>query len=117
MYQQIVLWLDDVRDPIKFRKKSPDSWRLYERVIWCHSVNEAINTWLNLEDDNDCRIVEIDLDHDAGDFAFDGGDYIKFLDWLEEHKVDFTKIAWRIHSYNPVGVQNMIAILRRNGVD
>ena len=117
MYSQIVLWLDDIRDPAKCRKSC--GWRANERIIWCHSVNEAINVWkywMDSDEDDNGRIVEISLDHDAGDFAFDGGDYIKFLDWLEEHKVDFTQIAWEIHSMNPVGVQNMLAILRRNGV-
>ena len=116
MCQQIILWLDDERDPKKFRKISSNSWRYNEKVIWCHSVNEAIDVWLDLDGVNDCRIVEVDLDHDAGEFATDGGDYIKFLDWLEEHKIDFTKIAWKIHSFNPVGIKNMLAILHRNGV-
>ncbi len=57
--------------------------------------------------------IEImDIDHDAGDYAFDGGDFIKILDWME-----FTNRNYpiRIHSMNPVGVQNMRAIIRRNG--
>ena len=54
----------------------------------------------------------IDIDHDAGDFAHDGGDYIKLLDWLEETGRNY---PIRIHSQNPVGVQNMRAIIRRNG--
>ena len=30
------------------------------------------------------EIELIDIDHDAGDYACDGGDYIRLLDWLEE---------------------------------
>lgn len=54
----------------------------------------------------------IDLDHDAGDYAQYGGDYIKILDWLEETGRNY---PIRIHSMNPVGVENMRRIIRRNG--
>ena len=53
----------------------------------------------------------IDIDHDAGDFACDGGDYIRLLDWLEETGRNY---PIRIHSMNPVGVANMRAIIQRN---
>ena len=54
----------------------------------------------------------IDIDHDAGDYASDGGDYIKLLDWLEETGRNY---PIRIHSMNVVGVANMRAIIQRNG--
>ena len=54
----------------------------------------------------------IDIDHDAGDYAKYGGDYIKLLDWLEETNRNY---PIRIHSMNPVGVANMRAIIERNG--
>jgi hypothetical protein len=57
-------------------------------------------------------IEVLDIDHDAGDYAYDGGDYIKLLDWLEETGRNY---PIRIHSANPVGVQNMRAIIRKNG--
>lgn len=53
----------------------------------------------------------IDIDHDAGDYASDGGDYIKLLDWLEETGRNY---PIRIHSANAVGVQNMRRIIQRN---
>lgn len=92
------LWVDDVRP-------APDGY------TWAKSVNEAIDIlrhWMKCGVD----IEVIDLDHDAGDYASDGGDYIKILDWLEYILVD---IPIRIHSMNPVGVQNMRAIIQRNG--
>lgn len=58
------------------------------------------------------RIELIDVDHDAGDYAKDGGDYIRLLDWLEETERNY---PIRIHSANVVGRQNMEAICRRNG--
>ena len=54
----------------------------------------------------------IDIDHDAGDFAVDGGDYVKLLDWLEETGRNY---PIHIHSMNVVGRMNMEAICRRNG--
>ena len=54
----------------------------------------------------------ISIDHDAGDYACDGGDYIRFLDWLEETGRNY---PIRIHSMNPVGVANMRRIIERNG--
>ena len=85
-----------------------------EGYIWCKSVNEAINV---IDDykfwGGDPEPVEIiDMDHDAGDFASDGGDYIRLLDWLEETGRNY---PIRIHSANPVGVQNMRRIIERNG--
>ena len=96
------LWIDDCRP-------APEGY------IWLKSVNEARN-YITLNEYH-ARSVEdcislISLDHDAGKYATDGGDYIKLLDWLEETKRNY---PIRIHSQNPVGVQNMRAIIERNG--
>lgn len=101
------LWVDDVRP-------APDGY------LWCKSVNEAkkliedaeIQTEVPRMIDCDFRFSLLDLDHDAGDYASDGGDYIKLLDWLEETGRNY---PIRIHSMNPVGRQNMIAICEHNG--
>lgn len=105
------LWIDDVRP-------APDGY------IWCKSVNEAKNTIEFSEEDTQyhCEnygykstrmMVEIiDIDHDAGDYASDGGDYIRLLDWLEETGRNY---PIRIHSANPIGVANMRAIIQKNG--
>lgn len=59
------------------------------------------------------EIIElIDIDHDAGVFAEYGGDYIELLNWLEETGRSY---PIRIHSQNPVGVENMRRIIQRNG--
>ena len=64
-------------------------------------------------------VEELDLDHDAGIMAACGGDYINILKELERltrvHKMDFSHIKFRLHSANPVGVQNMRAIIEANG--
>jgi hypothetical protein len=109
------LWIDDVRP-------APEGYE------WCKSVNEAKNTIVDanakfadqcrkgLEPDHSLHIELIDLDHDAGDYANDGGDYIKLLDWLEWlYDGQGTYTEFRIHSMNPVGCANMRAIIERNG--
>lgn len=116
-----VLWVDDLRDP----PNRPD-----ERYIVARSVNEAKqrielmdqDMWMDwyidgvpLEELHGFDII--DLDHDAGIYAPDGGDYINVLNYLEErahhgYKINF---KFRIHSFNPVGVVNMRAVIQRNG--
>ena len=99
------LWIDDVRP-------APDGY------VWIKSVNkthEFIEIYENIyrrEQDPFMKIELIDIDHDAGDFAIDGGDYIKLLDWLEETGRNY---PIRIHSMNPVGRERMRAIIERNG--
>lgn len=58
-----------------------------------------------------CPYNIISADHDAGDYAKYGGDYIKLLDWLEATGRSY---PIHIHSMNPVGVQNMRAIIQKN---
>lgn len=91
------IWLDDIRE-------APPGY------IWCHSVNEAIFTIQK------CRYLKesielIDCDHDLGDYAEDGGDGIKLLDYLEHYGYNFTI---RLHTMNPVGRMNMQAIIQKN---
>jgi hypothetical protein len=57
------------------------------------------------------RIELIDVDHDLGDYAADGGDGVKLLDWLEETGRNY---PIRIHSANAVGIANMRRIIQRN---
>ena len=100
------LWIDDVRPAPK-------------DYVWITTVNEAkmIIGYINRIQDftyikNLPTIELIDMDHDAGEYATYGGDYIKLLDWLEENGYNH---PIRIHSQNPVGVANMRAIIEKNG--
>ena len=97
----IRIWIDDIRTP------PSEDW------IWIKSVNDAITEIIydELNAEYEGEICLISLDHDAGDYASDGGDYIKLLDWLEETGRNY---PIRIHSQNIVGVQNMRAIIKRN---
>lgn len=104
------LWIDDVRP-------APEGY------VCSRSVNDA-KKWIEWSENVYTRSKEtgrpntyhnievIDIDHDAGDYTSDGGDYIKLLDWLEETGRSY---PIRIHSMNPVGVANMRAIIERNG--
>lgn len=101
---ETILWIDDMREP-------PND----TDYIWLKSVNEAKQKIIDIENGNDpfgyTEIALIDIDHDAGDYAHDGGDYIRLLDWLEETGKNY---PIKIHSMNTVGRQNMRAIIRHN---
>lgn len=100
------LWIDDVRP-------APSGYR------WIKSVDTAKRSICNYEimykasGGKACYHIElIDIDHDAGDYAHLGGDYIELLNWIEETGRSY---PIRIHSMNPVGVENMRRIIKRNG--
>ena len=91
------IWVDDIRP-------APDDYVRYK------SVKMTIFAIL-LYEKKHIPIELISLDHDAGDYAFDGGDYINILNWLEETGRNY---PIHIHSMNPVGVENMRRIIKRN---
>ena len=105
------IWIDDVRP-------APEGY------IWCKSTLNALHTLFKYRFN---EITEINLDHDAGDYAKEGGDFIEVLKELERlcHSKQALKQAfWTtkckeytfvLHSANPVGVQNMRAIIQANG--
>lgn len=97
------LWADDVRTP------PCDEW------LWACSVNEAIAAIKFYEHNWSDDSIVISLDHDAGDFAKDGGDYICILDWLEKEGIVDTGYCFHLHTMNPVGRENMERIIRKNG--
>lgn len=96
---KLKLWVDDVRP-------APEGY-----TAWVKSTDTAIETlrhWINCG----FEIEVVDLDHDAGDYVAYGGDYIRILDWLERIMIS---LPIRIHSMNPVGVENMRRIIQKNG--
>ena len=86
----IKLWLDDIRE-------APEGY------CRCHSVNEAKEKIIECEKEF-VVIDEINCDHDLGDYASDGGDGIKLIDWLAKRE---TYYPVRLHTMNPVGRENM----------
>jgi hypothetical protein len=99
----VKIWVDDIRP-------APEGY------IWCQSTNEALRTIVfNID-----KVTHIDLDHDMGDTF--GGDAIMVVQELErKSRKDkqfaeyVNNITFRLHSMNPVGVQNMRAIIQKNG--
>lgn len=89
------IWLDDLRP-------APQGY------VHCSSVNKAIRM---IEIHETTESIElIDCDHDLGDYAYDGGDGIKLLDWLLERG---TLYPIRLHTMNPVGRDNMQRMIDR----
>ena len=104
------LWIDDVRP-------APEGYVHCYTVIQAKNFIQFIekrNAYVSIHTEKGItdEIELIDIDHDAGDFARDGGDYIKLLNWLEETGRNY---PIHIHSMNPVGVANMRAIIQKNG--
>ena len=96
------LWIDDLRNP--------------PSTSWLHAVSvDQAKLAIHVYNKYTGGDILISLDHDAGDYAKYGGDYIKFLDWLEEKKLVDDRYSFHIHSMNPVGVQNMRNIIQHNG--
>ncbi len=102
------LWIDDVRPAPKGYVWVKTVWQA--QWLISHSLYPSKNNTII------DKIEVIDIDHDAGDYAREGGDYIKLLDWLEEWEME-TELNYpiHIHSMNPVGIQNMRNIIRKNG--
>ena len=104
------LWIDDVREApegyswVKTVNAAKQFIEWFESEVKACETYGINNLWY--------QSVLIDIDHDAGEYVDKGGDYIKFLDWLEETGRNY---PIRIHSMNPVGVENMRRIIQRNG--
>lgn len=94
---RIKVWLDDVRE-------APSGY------VRCHSVNETIALILECER-RAVGIAELNLDHDLGDFAGDGGDAICLLDFLVERQTFYPIV---LHTANPVGRANMQRAITRH---
>lgn len=97
------VWVDDLRP-------APEGY------IWCQSTNEA----LRLIVPNISKVEVLHLDHDMGDTF--GGDVINLVDELERksHRDSnfaeaVSRIIFKLHSANPVGVANMRAVIQKNG--
>lgn len=93
----IKIWLDDARP-------APD------KTWWAvKSVNQAkivIRAAEGIED----ATIQLSLDHDLGQWANDGGDGIKLLDWMAETERFYPV---ELHTQNVVGLENMSRLINR----
>ena len=105
---KLVLWIDDLRNP----PNRPD-----EQYLIARSVNDAKTLIEVSEQEWFAPIDYISIDHDAGEYAAAGGDFINVLKFLEyrQHTSDGKVYPIEIHSFNAVGAANMRAIIERNG--
>lgn len=89
--------------------------------IWLDDIREAPNGYIHVRSVNNAKLIinqfiergyemELDLDHDLGDYACDGGDAICLVRWLVENEIYPTI---KLHTMNPVGRENMQAIIDR----
>lgn len=100
------LWLDDVRP-------APDGYYRVKTVPQAKKWIMDMITMFNASGGKEFYAIEvIDLDHDLGECAKYGGDGIELLNWMERHNID---VPIRLHTMNPVGRDNMRAIIQRNG--
>ena len=107
------LWIDDVTPVPKGYSLVALSVNTAKRLIQMIEYrNERYGTHTSEGITDDMEIELIDIGYDAGEYACDGEDYIKLLEWLEETGRNY---PIRIHSMNPFGVKNMRRIIQRNG--
>ena len=101
------LWLDDLMDERGSNRVTPRGY------VGAHSVNEAIAL---IEDavNRGEEIEVIDLDHDLGVYAKDGGDAHKLLDYCVEHGI-FPPV--KFHTSNVTGRDYMIRTVNRHWPD
>ena len=99
----VMIWLDDERDP------SDQTWRdcfpiESPVVVWLRSF-DAFASWI---DDNGLPDA-ISFDHDLGSdlSGMDAARYV--VDYCLDHNA--TLPAWGVHSANPVGSDNIKALL------
>lgn len=105
----IKIWVDDERE-------MPEDYNYQSFTV--ANANAVINIGYNLNED-----IFISLDHDAGKYATDSGDYIQILNLLEsKSRVDISwkdyiknKMTFHLHTANPVGRENMRRIIQKNG--
>lgn len=110
------IWVDDIRPAPNNDYIWIKSVNEFKKIVWF--VEKIQESYYNFDQNKmneikDKKIITlIDLDHDAGEFALEGGDYINILNWLEETGRNY---PIHIHSMNPVGVENMKRIIKKNG--
>ena len=96
------IWLDDVREV-------PSGFIGVKSVDEAKSLIQYLEKTFNLT----TNYFILDLDHDLGDYAINGGDGIKLLDWLVETGRNTAWYEIHLHTANPVGRANMARMVNR----
>lgn len=105
------LWLDDIRDPLKFNKKG---W------TWVKTAADAIALFRT------GQVEEASLDHDLTNKQMVRGGYLgkiyedghqsgyDVVCWLEQHPQFFPPQGIKVHSANPAGRARMLQVINRH---
>ncbi len=98
------IYLDDIRKPDY-------------GCVQFYSVNDAMGYIRRMYKMGNTDFY-LDLDHDAGDYANQGGDYINILKQLEDMRhnghIKHMNVDVHFHTMNTVGRENMRSIIRAN---
>ena len=101
------IWVDDLRT-------APEGYRHVTNV---DEAKKVIMQLYNPHTHNCPKVEILDLDHDAGLWS-NLGDFIDILKWLEKKQNEkgwVINFPIRIHTMNPVGRENMRAVIQKNG--
>lgn len=100
------LWLDDIRDPVKFGASG---------FTWAKNVHEAIQLLKT------GQVTVASLDHDLGmeydeetETVIELPTGYKLVCWLEEHPEYWPVDGVTVHSQNPVGRNKMYQVIDRH---
>ena len=113
------IWLDDIRPIPEFYTKYPcfrdpaTGGDVFAVTFQTKSVNATKSLLERAEESGRYESYILDLDHDLGNYAKDGGDAIKLVHWLIETGKTTRKYKLEFHTANPVGRENMKALYDR----
>lgn len=112
------IWLDDIREipEINIRhcvREEPEFGMNTYITYRAKSVNYAKSLIESAIKQNRYDGYLLDLDHDLGDYAKDGGDAYKLILWMIEKGYTTNKFKFRLHTMNPVGMENMKELIIR----
>ena len=95
----IHIYLDDIRE-------APSGY------MHTKSVNET-KTLIETLSNTGYNDFTLDLDHDLGAYANDGGDAYKLVLWLIETERNNSHYIIKCHSANPVGKEHIEGLVKR----
>ena len=113
------IWLDDIRPIPEIYSKYPcyrdevTGADVFAITMQIKSVNAAKSLLESAEASGRYEDYILDLDHDLGAWAKDGGDAIKLVHWLIETGRTSKKYRLLFHTANPVGHENMKVLYDR----
>lgn len=101
------IWIDATR-------LAPEGYIWVRTVIDAKYMIETYGNYIGGFSTTARDLIElIDINHDAGDYASDGGDHTKLLDWLKETGRNY---PIHIHATNPLEIEKLREAITKNGL-